>query len=230
MTSPTVFVVDDDPSMRRSLCWLSESLGLHAEAYESAEAFQSHYDPNRPGCLVLDLRMPGMNGIELQAQLSKDGVNVPTVFVTGYGEVSTAVKAMQAGAVGFLEKPFSDHELLENLQRAIDLDAEQRRSAQSRARAVALFERLSRRERQVMRLMAAGRANKQIASELEISQKTVEVHRSHVMKKLQAQSIASVVRLATALEEVGVLKPMAAIPTEPSNQVAAETRSHATHV
>jgi two-component system response regulator FixJ len=200
MTTPTVFIVDDDPSMRKSLRWLAESVGLRVETFGTAEEFLTAFDPQRPGCLVLDMRMPGMSGLDLQAELLKRGSTLPVVIVTGHGEVQSAVRAMKSGALAFIEKPFSDQELLDTVRHAIEVDADARTTALASREVEQRFQRLTPRERQVMHLIAAGRANKQIANELKISQKTVEVHRAHVMRKLEATSIAELVRIALALE------------------------------
>ncbi len=201
MSTPTVFIVDDDPAMRKSLRWLTESVGLRVETFASAEDFQKTYDPARPGCLVLDVRMPGTSGLDLQASLIERNIAIPVIIVTGHGEVQSAVRAMKAGAIGFVEKPFSDQELLDHVHEALAYDNQMRTEQVSRRDVEQRYARLTQREREVMALIAIGRANKQIAGELGISQKTVEVHRAHVMKKIEATSVAELVRTALALEQ-----------------------------
>jgi RNA polymerase sigma factor (sigma-70 family) len=201
-TTPTVFIVDDDPAMRQSLRWLTESVGLQVETFDTAEAFLDTYSPERPGCLVLDVRMPGMSGLDLQTTLVERNVSIPVIIVTGHGEVQSAVRAMKNGAVNFIEKPFSDQDLLDAVRHALDQDAQTRDSADARRQVADRFALLTPRERQVLLLVVNGRANKQIAAELEISQKTVEVHRSHVMQKLQAQSVAELVHMSMVIDDL----------------------------
>jgi two-component system, LuxR family, response regulator FixJ len=200
--NPTVYIVDDDPAMRQSLRWLTESVGLHVATFETAEAFLDNYRAELPGCLVLDVRMPGMSGLDLQTTLCDRHINLPIIIVTGHGEVQSAVRAMKAGAVNFIEKPFSDQDLLDAVRQALEQDAAQREAADSRRDIEERFAMLTPRERQVLLLVVNGRANKQIAAELNISQKTVEVHRSHVMQKLQAQSVAELVHMAMKIDDL----------------------------
>lgn len=201
MTSePIVFVVDDDSSLRKSLEWLIKSVGLSVETHASAQSFLDRYDPARPGCLVLDLRMPGMSGLELQTKLTEQDIDIPVIMITGHGEVPTAVRAMKSGALDFIEKPFSDQALLDRIQQAIEQDARTRKQHRFRRDALRQIEVLTPREREVMDLVVGGLPNKKIASELSVSEKTVEVHRAHVMKKLSAPSLADLVRLALAAE------------------------------
>ncbi len=192
----TVFVVDDDKAVRNSLRWLIESVGLAVETFGSAREFLSAYDPECPGCLVADVRMPGMSGVELQAVLVERSVQIPVIFISGHGDVPMAVRAMKAGAEDFIEKPYSDQLLLDRIQQVIRVDAERRREARRRNEAHERYGLLTARERQVMDLVVDGRANKQIASQLNLSQKTIEVHRSQVMKKLQVQNVPDLVRIA----------------------------------
>jgi len=198
---PTVFVVDDDPAMRDSLCWLLQSVDLHVETYPSADAFLAAYDAGRPGCLVLDVRMPGMSGLNLQDELRARHIRLPIIMLSGHAEVPTAVRALKAGAIDFMEKPFSDELLLDRIRQAIDLDREQR-DAEARRTAVAeRYALLTPREREVMELVTAGKANKVIAAELGLSPKTVEVHRAAVMDKMRADSVADLVRMRLALSD-----------------------------
>ncbi len=200
---PTVFVVDDDAAVRQSFEWLVGSVGLRTETYDSAQAFLDGYDRDRPGCLVLDVRMPGMSGLELQERLAAEGVTLPVIVVSGYGDVPTAVRVMKQGAVDFIEKPFSDQAMLDRIQASIERDLAARRAAAERASARGNRDRLTRREAEVMDLVIAGKSNKEIARDLAISPKTVEVHRANVMKKMQADSLADLVRLAERAAEPG---------------------------
>jgi FixJ family two-component response regulator len=195
-SEPTVFVVDDDSEVRDTLQWLVESVGLNIETFASAQDFLNAYDPDRPGCLVTDVRMPGMSGIELQAKLMAEEVTLPIIVVSGYADVPTAVRSMKGGAVDFLEKPFNEQMMLERIQLSILEDARLRQQRAQRERAKTRLEGLTRRERQVMDLVILGRSNKQIARELDISPKTVEAHRSNLMGKMQAHSLAELVTMA----------------------------------
>ena len=198
---PTVFVVDDDPAMRDSLCWLLQSVELHVETYPSADAFLAAYDAGRPGCLVLDVRMPGMSGLNLQDELRARHIRLPIIMLSGHAEVPTAVRALKAGAIDFMEKPFSDELLLDRIRQAIDLDREQRDAEAQRAAVAERYALLTPREREVMELVTAGKANKVIAAELGLSPKTVEVHRAAVMDKMRADSVADLVRMRLALSD-----------------------------
>ena len=191
----TVFVVDDDPAIRESLRWLIESVGLKVKVFTTANEFLESYDPSLPGCLVLDIRMPGMSGLDLQNELAAREVSIPILIITGHAEVPVAVRAMKAGALDFIEKPFSDQLLLDRIRRAIEKDVEFRQAHSERAEVAARLAQLTPREREVMDLVIAGKANKVIASELGLSPKTVEVHRAHVMKKMQVDSLADLVRV-----------------------------------
>ncbi len=191
-----VFIVDDDEALRDSLRWLIESVGLMVETHDSADSFLQSYYPGQSGCLLLDVRMPGMSGLELQEQLESRDVRLPIVIITGHGDVAMAVRAMKAGAMDFIEKPFDDELLLASIQRALSLDVEQRKSRATQAEILARLAHLTRREHQVMELVTTGKANKQIASELNVSAKTVEAHRAHVMEKMQANSLAELVRMS----------------------------------
>lgn len=196
MPEPTVFVVDDDPAMRASLRWLIESVGLAVTTCGDARAFLETYKGDRPGCLLLDVRMPGMSGLDLQAELSSRKITLPIVIITGYAEVPIAVRAMKAGAVDFIEKPFSDEDLLQRIRKAIALDAETRRIGAERRAIEERLNQLTARERDVLERVIRGKSNKVIASELKLSTKTVEAHRSHVMEKMQAASLAELIRLS----------------------------------
>ncbi len=196
MADATVFVVDDDQAVRSSLDMLIRSVGMSVVAYPGAREFLDGYDPEQPGCLVLDVRMPGMSGLELQRKLRDGGVDIPVIIITGHGDVPIAVRAMKDGAVEFLEKPFSKQILLEHIREAIQRDKE-RRLAQMRLTDIASrLDRLSKRERQVMDLIVAGKVSKEVAVELGISKKTVDVHRARVMQKMEAGSLPELVEMA----------------------------------
>lgn len=197
---PTVFVLDDDPAMRSSLRWLIESVGLTVATFETAEGFLSSYDPGQPGCLVLDVRMPGMSGLELQTALRERLVSLPTIVITGHADVTMAVRAVKNGALDFLEKPFSDQILLDRIRQAIDQDRSERERRTHRREIVERIARLTSREREVMRLVVQGNANKEIAAALNLSPKTVEAHRAHVMEKMEAESLAELIRSVLAVE------------------------------
>ena len=191
---PTVFIVDDDPAVQDVLRNLVGSIGLQAETYGAAHELLAASRDERPGCLVLDIRLPGLSGFSLLEQLAAQQRSLPTVVITGHGHVPMAVRAMKLGAVDFLEKPFKPQALLDSVQRAIDHDERQRRHRTRRLAVGARVKRLTPRERQVMDLVVRGLANKQIASELGCSGKTIELHRAHMMKKMEAQSVADLVR------------------------------------
>jgi two-component system, LuxR family, response regulator FixJ len=197
---PTVYVIDDDDGLRASMRWLLESVGLAVQTFSSGHEFLDRYEPGGTGCLVLDVRMPGLNGLDLQDELARRRIDLPVIIVTGYGEVHMAVRAMQGGASDFIEKPFSEQVLLDRVWRAIRQDAE---SHQERAQLTvyrACVDKLTCREREVMRLVVAGKSNKEIAQGLGLSSKTVEVHRSQVMKKTESKSLADLVRLSLVLK------------------------------
>ncbi|MCC7147361.1 MAG: response regulator transcription factor [Phycisphaeraceae bacterium] len=210
---PTVFVVDDDPAIRESLTWLLETVGLKAEAYDSAGEFLRQWTSARPGCLLLDVRMPGMSGVELLDQLRLRGAVIPVIIITAHAEVRLAVRAMKAGALDFIEKPYSDQVLLDRVQQALKMDADERRSESFRAIIQTRAEQLTPREKQVMSLVVEGLSNRRIASDLGLSEKTIEVHRSHVMIKMQAESLAELVRMAIQLDS------QLALPSQPVKEV-----------
>jgi RNA polymerase sigma factor (sigma-70 family) len=193
-TVPTVFVVDDDPAVRKSLTRLGESLSLPVEAYASATEFLDAYDPQRPGCVVLDMRMPGMSGLELQDRLQVERIDIPVIVVTAYGDVPSAVRAMKKGAVDFIEKPIRPQSLLERINEALSRDRRTREQTAERRSFQERLEILSPRERQVLDLLVVGRSAKEIGVELGISHKTIQVHRARILEKLQVGSIAELVR------------------------------------
>ncbi|RLJ16237.1 DNA-binding response regulator [bacterium endosymbiont of Escarpia laminata] len=193
---PTVFVVDDDQAMRNSLKWLIESVAMQVETFDSASAFISSYYPGRSGCLLLDVRMPGMSGLELQEYLMNHQIAIPVIIITGHGDVPMAVRAMKAGAVDFIEKPFNDELLLESIRHALSLDEQQRDHQSQLAEIATRLARLTPREHEVMEMVTSGKANKEIATTLGVSAKTVEAHRARVMEKMEAGSLAKLVRMA----------------------------------
>ncbi|MDA8128439.1 MAG: response regulator [Betaproteobacteria bacterium] len=190
-----IHIVDDEEALRRSLLFLFDSVGWRARAYASADEFLAAYQPGAPGCLVLDIRMPGMSGLELQQALRARGDALPVIFITGHGDVSLAVQAMKQAACDFLEKPFKDQALLDAVGQAVRRSREQLATAARRGQALALIEHLSPREREVALRVARGLPNKLIARELDISEKTVHVHRQHVMEKTHTGSAAELARL-----------------------------------
>jgi RNA polymerase sigma factor (sigma-70 family) len=196
----TVFVVDDDQGVRDALQLLLESVGLQVEAFASAQEYLDGFDPRRVGCLVLDIRMPGMSGLELQARLNAEVIHPAIVIITGHGDVPMAVRAVQAGAVDFLEKPFNDQALLDSVHRALEQDAKQRGRASRLADIRERLERLTPREREVMELVIAGQRNKVIAADLNVSQSTVEAHRAKVMEKMEAKTLSDLMRMMLSVE------------------------------
>ena len=201
MTEPdrVVFIVDDDASLRESLKDLIRSVGLHVEPFASAQEFLRSKRPDAPGCLVLDVRLKGVSGLDLQKRMAEADMEIPIIFITGHGDIPMTVQAMKAGAVEFLTKPFRDQDLLDAIQQALERD---RKAREQRAKFVELhsrFDSLTPREREVMTLVVAGLLNKQIAGDLGTSEASVKVHRQHVMEKLGAGSLAELVRMADKL-------------------------------
>jgi FixJ family two-component response regulator len=200
---PAVFVIDDDPSMRRSLDTLLRSVALDVHLFSPAEEFMPARRPETPGCLVLDVRMPGMSGLTFQQELATAGVPLPIIFISGHGDVPMTVRAMKAGAAEFLTKPFEDQVLLDAIHAAIERDRARRRASASLSDLKARYRALTEREREVMQLVVTGRANKQIAAELSLSLVTVKVHRGQVMHKMQARSVVELLRMADQLALAG---------------------------
>lgn len=199
--APVVFIVDDDEAVRSSLRLLLKSVGLVPSALASAREFLDKYDPAQPGCLVLDVRMPEMSGLELQEQLNLKGAVLPVIFITGHGDVPMAVEAMQAGACDFLQKPFRDQDLIDRIQRALDKDRTNRAVLNERTLIRERLQSLTPREREVLAMVTSGKANKIMAADLGVSQRTVEIHRARVMEKMSAASLAQLVRMVMDLDE-----------------------------
>lgn len=193
--TPTVYIVDDDQAICRSLTLLIQSIGLQVQSYNTAEDFLAAYEPSRLGCLVVDVRMPGMSGLELQEQLVQAGIDLPCIVITGHGDIPMAVDAMKAGVVDFVEKPFRDQALLDDIQKALQLDAQARSQRTQRTNIEAKTALLTPREEEIMSLFVNGQSSKTIAYELGVSQKTVDFHRTHILGKMGVASIVELVLL-----------------------------------
>lgn len=198
--NPSVYVVDDDDAVRSSLRMLLKSVGIPAVAYGSARDFLGTYNADMPGCLVLDVRMPGMSGLELQEELNRLGAVIPVIFITGHGDIPMAVEAMQHGAFDFLQKPFRDQDLIDRVQRALASDGQSRSALAEESQIAERYDSLTPREREVLALVTQGKANKVMAGDLGVSQRTVEIHRARVMEKMRANSLAHLVRMVMNLE------------------------------
>lgn len=204
---PIVFVVDDDPAMREALADLLASVGLSVSAFESAGEFLERRRPDSPACLVLDVRLPGLSGLDLQRELLRKEAAIPIIFITGHGDIPMSVRAMKEGAVEFLPKPFRDQDLLDAIQHAIEIDRVARHERAMVAEVRCYYESLTKREREVMKLIVSGLLNKQIAAQLGSSEATVKMHRGQIMHKMKAQSVVQLVRM---VEKTGIITGEAA--------------------
>jgi FixJ family two-component response regulator len=199
VTESVVFVIDDDASVRRSLTNLFQSVGLKVAAFGSASELLNSDLPDAVSCLVLDIRLPGLSGLDLQTEFANANIHIPIIFITGHGDIPMTVRAMKGGAVDFLTKPFRDQDLLDAVVRAIDKDRKRRETDKAVASLQALYESLSSREREVLAFVASGLMNKQVAAELGLAEITVKIYRGHIMKKMRAKSLADLIRMTEAL-------------------------------
>lgn len=205
--TPTVYIVDDDNGVRSSIRVLMKSVNLPAAAFASAQEFLSAYNPTQAGCVILDIRMPGMSGLELQEALNESGAVIPVIFITGHGDVPMAVEAMRHGAFDFLQKPFRDQDLIDRVQQALARDRETREGLREHGKIRARIASLTPRELEVLDLLTIGKANKMMARDLGLSQRTVEIHRAHVMEKMGAKSVAQLVRMVMDLKASEAARP-----------------------
>jgi two-component system, LuxR family, response regulator FixJ len=199
--SSQVFIVDDEEAVRDSIAMLLRSVGLRTRMFDDALAFLREYQPDQAGCLVLDVRMPRLGGLELQQELNRRGCTLPVIFITGHGDVAVAVEAMRAGALDFLQKPFKDDELIRRVQKALEQDRSERETLRELDELKQRYGQLTPREREIARRVAAGEANKAIALELELSDRTVELHRAHAMQKMGARNLAQLVQMLMRVDK-----------------------------
>ena len=197
---PTVYVVDDDEAVRNAIRLLLKTVGYKVTLYGSPDEFLAGYTDDQPGCLLLDIRMPQMNGLELQQHLNRRGATIPVIFISGHADIPMAVEAMQHGAFDFLQKPFRDQDLLDRVQRGFARDADNRRQLSELDRIRSRLETLTAREKEVLQLIVAGKLNKVVAAELGVSPRTIEIHRARVMEKMEAPSLAQLVRMVMEVE------------------------------
>jgi two-component system response regulator FixJ len=202
-SQPTVYVVDDDQATRKSLRWLVETLGVPVQTFHSGASFLDSYDPLQPGCLILDVMMGGMSGLDLQKELNERKIEIPVIVLTGYGDVPTAVRALKNGAVEFLEKPFDGEVLLEQVRRALEVDALRRRERDAGEVVRTRLSRLTPREMEILKLVVQGLSSKEIANKLDVSFKTVEAHRAKIMRKMEASGVAQLVRMVVSNTDIG---------------------------
>lgn len=198
--NPTVYIVDDDAVVRDALKLLMESVGLQVAAFASAQEYLDQFDADQAGCLIVDVRMPGISGLDLQARLAAERIHPPVIIITGHGDVPMAVRAVQAGAVDFLEKPFNNQAMLDSVHHAIEMDAKRRGESSRLQEIEERYDSLTPREKEVLQLVIEGKRNKNIAFDLDISQSTVEVHRSRVMEKMQARTLSDLMRMTMAMD------------------------------
>lgn len=201
MSDPIVFIVDDEEPVRDSLALLLRSVGIRTQTYADGHAFLAAYDPQQAGCLILDVRMPRMGGLELQQELNRRRCTLPLIFITGHGDVPMAVEAMRAGALDFLQKPFNDEDLIRRVQRALEQDARERELLRSRDELRRRYDQLTPREREIADRVATGDANKAIALDFALSERTVELHRARIMQKMGARNLAQFVQMMVGLQE-----------------------------
>jgi RNA polymerase sigma factor (sigma-70 family) len=206
-TEPTVFIVDDDEAVRQSLQMLAESVGYPTRTFAAAQDFLAAYDPGQRGCLVLDVRMRGMSGLELQEELTNHGATLPVIMVTGHGDIPMAVRAMRAGALDFIEKPYRDQVMLDRIQQAIEVNTRQHAAQEELDAIEARLVHVTPREREVLDLVVSGRTNKEIAAQLGISVRAVESHRARVMERMQADSVATLVRMVLMVRKTPQHRP-----------------------